>query len=67
MLGQLLEILQPGYVRVGAGEAARLGQTLREHRLARPLIVADAFNATKLEMLGLPHVITCVAVRPEPD
>lgn len=67
MLDQPLEILQPGCVRVGAGQARRLGQTLRERQLSRPLVVADAFNAGRLDALGLAGDTACVTVRPEPD
>lgn len=67
MLDQPLEILQPGCVRVGAGQARRVGQTLPERQLSRPLIVADVFNANRLDALGLPGDTPCVTVRPEPD
>ncbi|WP_414896991.1 iron-containing alcohol dehydrogenase family protein [Rhodovulum sp. YEN HP10] len=66
MLDQPLEILQPGCVRNGAGQAVRAASWLRDRGLTRPVVIADAFNATRLNALGLDGA-ACVSVRPEPD
>lgn len=67
MRDQRLELLQPGFVRIGSGQAPRLGEWLGERGLTRPVVLADTYNAARLEALGLASDIPCVAVRPEPD
>ncbi|MBM3604148.1 MAG: iron-containing alcohol dehydrogenase [Alphaproteobacteria bacterium] len=66
MLDQPLEILQPGCVRIGTGQALRLDEWLRHRGLSRPVVIADAFNAIRLSALGLDQETPCQAIRPEP-
>ncbi|WP_186393583.1 MULTISPECIES: iron-containing alcohol dehydrogenase family protein [unclassified Pannonibacter] len=68
MLDKPLELLQPGCIRVGANQAAQAKQWLSARNLSRPIVIADAFNAARLHVLGLePADTCCISVRPEPD
>jgi alcohol dehydrogenase class IV len=61
-----IAMTQPRALRFGAGQAATLSAWLAEHGLSRPFVVADAFNAGRLDAVGLNAGAACVAVRPEP-
>lgn len=67
MLGKAIEIYQPRQLRIGAGEAGRLADWLKERGLSRVLVIADAFNATRLDAIGLPADTPRHPARPEPD
>ncbi|MBP2306549.1 iron-containing alcohol dehydrogenase [Azospirillum melinis] len=63
-----IDLLRPPHVVFGAGTAAETGRWVRERGLTRILVVADAFNATRVERLGLEGVVTIFAdIKPEPD
>ncbi|WP_377805428.1 iron-containing alcohol dehydrogenase [Azospirillum sp. A29] len=63
-----IDLLRPPRVVFGAGTAAETGRWVRERGLTRILVVADAFNATRVERLGLEGAVTIFAdIKPEPD
>ena len=65
---QPLTFVQPGRIEYGAGKARRLADLVPGWAGRRVLVVADAFNAGRADLLGLPsqHQIFS-QVRPEPD
>ncbi|WP_027554096.1 iron-containing alcohol dehydrogenase [Bradyrhizobium sp. Cp5.3] len=63
-----IELIQPEIVAFGSGTIARVAQFAREKGAKRPLVVADAFNAARVDLLGLPgDVVVFGEVKPEPD
>jgi alcohol dehydrogenase class IV len=65
---QPLTFVQPGRIEYGASKARRLADLVPHWSERRVLVVADAFNAGRAELLGLPrhnHVFS--QVKPEPD
>ena len=63
-----IELLRPARVVFGAGTAAETGRWVRERGLTRILVVADAFNAARVDLLGLEGTVTVFAdIKPEPD
>jgi len=63
-----LEIQCPPVLRFGGGTAPTLGAWAREQGFSRVLVVADAFNATRIEALALPGTPSVFGtVKPEPD
>jgi alcohol dehydrogenase class IV len=65
---QPLTFLQPGRIEYGANKARRLADFVPHWGEKRVLVVADAFNAGRAELLALPvhnHIFS--EVRPEPD
>lgn len=55
-------------VEFGTGALASLAAFARERGARRPMVVADAFNAQRVDLLGLPgEVILFGEVVPEPD
>ena len=63
-----IELLRPPRVVFGAGKAAEAGRWVRERGFTRVLVVADAFNAARVELLGLGGGVTIFAdIKPEPD
>ncbi|BAI75001.1 alcohol dehydrogenase (plasmid) [Azospirillum sp. B510] len=63
-----IELLRPARVVFGAGTAAETGRWVRERGLTRILVVADAFNAARVDLLGLEGAVTVFAdIKPEPD
>lgn len=63
-----IELLRPPRVVFGAGTAAEAGRWVRERGFTRVLVVADAFNAARVELLGLDGAVTIFAdIKPEPD
>jgi alcohol dehydrogenase class IV len=68
MLNTPIEIQRPPVLRFGSGLAPTIGAWAKEQGFTRILVVADAFNATRVDMLHLPGVVTVFGtVRPEPD
>ncbi|WP_158744518.1 iron-containing alcohol dehydrogenase [Acidisphaera sp. L21] len=63
-----IEIQRPPVLRFGSGLAPSLGTWAREQGFSRILVVADAFNAARVDLLALPGAVTVFGtVRPEPD
>ncbi|MCK8785735.1 iron-containing alcohol dehydrogenase [Roseomonas sp. NAR14] len=63
-----IELLRPARIEFGSGTLAQLGPWAREKGLHRILVVADAFNAARVDLLGLPGEVTVFGeVKPEPD
>ena len=55
-------------LRFGGGLAPSVGAWAREQGFARILVVADAFNAARVDLLALPGTVTVFGtVKPEPD
>ncbi|MHA6689071.1 iron-containing alcohol dehydrogenase [Devosia sp. A449] len=65
---QPLSLVQPGRIEYGAGKVRRLADLVPGWANRRVLVVADAFNAGRVELLGLPaESLIFSQVRPEPD
>ncbi len=63
-----LEIQRPPVVRFGSGLAPTVGAWARQQGLGRILVVADAFNASRVDVLALAGSVTVFGtVKPEPD
>ena len=63
-----IEILHPEAIEFGSGTVAAVPRFARAKRLRRPLVIADRFNATRAEVLGLPGEVTVFGeVAFEPD
>lgn len=63
-----IEIERPPSIRFGPGLASAVGAFARARGCTRPLVVSDAFNAGRVELLDLPgDPAVFGAVRPEPD
>ena len=63
-----IEIDRPSRIEFGAGLAGTLGQWAEARGCRRILVVADAFNATRTGLLGLPGEVAIFGeVKPEPD
>ena len=68
MLTTAIEIQRPAILRFGSGLAPTVGAWAREQGFARILVVADAFNAARADLLALPGAVTVFGtVKPEPD
>ncbi len=64
-----LGLVWPKQVEFGCGCAGKVGDLIERQGGRRVLVVADAFNADRLSMLGLKNVDVSVfdTVKPEPD
>lgn len=63
-----IELLQPPILKFGPATVAAIGAFARGRGLARTLVVADAFNATRVGLLDLPgRVEVFSGVVAEPD
>ncbi len=63
-----IELLRPPRVAFGGGTVAEVGRWVREHGFTRTLVVADAFNAQRVDRLALEGSVTVFAdIKPEPD
>jgi alcohol dehydrogenase len=63
-----IEILRPQRLEFGPGLAGTVGAWAKERGLSRTLVVADAFNAARVGLLGLPGEVAVFGeVKPEPD
>ena len=55
-------------IEFGSGTVAAVGALGREHGFTRTLVVADAFNAARVDLLALRASVTVFGeVEPEPD
>lgn len=63
-----IEIQRPAVIRFGAGLAGSTGEWASARGARRILVVADAFNAGRVDRLNLPGEVAVFGdVRPEPD
>ena len=63
-----IAIERPPLIQFGPGLVSEVGTYARARGCTRPLVVADAFNATRVELLGLPsRPAVFGTVKPEPD
>jgi alcohol dehydrogenase len=63
-----ITIVRPEIIEFGVGVAPRLGTWAAAQGFSRVLVVSDGFNASRIDILQLPGVITVFSqVRPEPD
>lgn len=63
-----IEIQRPATIRFGSGLASSAGEWASARGARRILVVADAFNAARVDVLNLPGTVTVFGdVRPEPD
>jgi alcohol dehydrogenase len=63
-----IEIQRPPVLRFGAGLAPGVGAWAKDAGYTRILVVADAFNASRVDLLALPGTVTVFGtVKPEPD
>ena len=63
-----LTITRPSRIEFGPGKAAFVGEWASQQGITRTLVVSDAFNASRIDLLGLPGEVTVFAeVKPEPD
>ncbi|MEP7457458.1 iron-containing alcohol dehydrogenase [Phyllobacterium sp. SB3] len=67
-LSTLITLVRPHLIEFGAGMASKAGSWAVANGFKRILVVADAFNARWVDVLGLSGEITIFGdVRPEPD
>lgn len=62
-----LDLRRPPLVRFGAGQVASFAGWVAEQGFARPFVVSDSFNVTRLDELGLGPVPAFGDLRAEPD
>jgi alcohol dehydrogenase class IV len=63
-----IDLVRPQEIAFGAGTLSRVARFLAERGYRRPLVVADAFNAGRVDLLGLSGEIAVFGtVKPEPD
>ena len=63
-----ITIVRPEIIEFGVGVAAKLGTWAAGQSFERVLVVSDAFNASRVDILELPGRITVFSqVKPEPD
>jgi alcohol dehydrogenase class IV len=67
-LSQPIDLSRPPQILFGAGVAVRVGEWIQKRGLKRALVVADSFNAKRIDTLALAcDVKVFDAFRPEPD
>ena len=67
-LSSPIELLRPPSIAFGSGAVAALGRWAAAKGLRRALVVSDAFNAGRIDLLGLAgEVVVFGEVKPEPD
>ena len=63
-----ISLIHPPRIEFGSGIAPITGRWVREKGFTRALVVADAFNARRVDQLGLDGTVTVFGdVKPEPD
>lgn len=63
-----IDLIRPPRITFGPGTAATVGRWLAEARIGRVLVVADAFNATRIDVLGIAAETAVFAdIKAEPD
>ena len=67
-LSSPIELVRPPRIVFGSGTVDTVGRWVREKGFERILVVADPFNATRLDLLGLAGTVTLFGdVKQEPD
>ena len=62
-----IQIIRPETIEFGSGTIAAVARFAKAKGARRPLVIADAFNATRVDVLALPNVTVFGEVKPEPD
>lgn len=63
-----IELARPPRILFGSGTVASVPRWIAEKGFSRILVVADAFNAARIDLLGLQGEVTVFGeVKPEPD
>lgn len=63
-----IELVRPPRIAFGSGTLPAVARFIAERGYSRILVVADAFNAARVDLLGLAGEVTVFgAVKPEPD
>ena len=64
----LIELAQPQSIAFGSGAVGAVPRLAATRGLARTLVIADAFNASRVDLLGLAGEVAVFGeVKPEPD
>ena len=67
-LSSPIELLRPPSIEFGSGAVAAVGRWAAAKGARRALVVSDAFNADRVEVLGFPGEVAVFGeVKPEPD
>ncbi len=66
-LSRQIEIQRPSILQFGEGAVSVLAGWVEASGFKKPFVVADRFNAARLDMLGLGRVSVFGDVEPEPD
>ncbi|MGO4355242.1 iron-containing alcohol dehydrogenase [Rhizobium sp. RAF36] len=63
-----ITVVRPEVIEFGVGTAGKLGKWAEGKGYTRTLVISDAFNASRVDVLELPgHVAVFADVTPEPD
>lgn len=63
-----ISLVRPGLIEFGIGVSERLGAWAKSKGYRRALVISDAFNASRTDVLGLPGAVTVYGeVKAEPD
>ncbi len=63
-----ITVVRPEIIEFGVGTAGRLGKWASDKGYRRVLVISDAFNASRVDLLELPGTVSVFAeVKPEPD
>jgi len=63
-----ITVVRPEVIEFGVGTAGKLGKWAESKGFKRTLVISDAFNASRVDVLELPgHVSVFADVTPEPD
>jgi alcohol dehydrogenase class IV len=63
-----IELIRPEAIEFGCGTLKAVARFAQHKGAKRPLVIADAFNATRVGLLELPGVVSVFGeVKPEPD
>lgn len=66
-LSRQIEIQRPSILQFGEGAVSVLAGWVEASGFKKPFVVADRFNAARLDMLGLRRISVFGDVEPEPD
>ena len=63
-----IQIIRPETIEFGSGTIAAVARFAKARTAKRPLVIADAFNAARVDVLALPGDVSVFGeVKPEPD